>query len=171
MTQDAEVAGPQSEAAVVSEPPPTTAPRVLDPAQRTLLDAVLNRLIPPSATLPGAGDLGVGDSIEHTLSESPRLRRLVLDGLTAIRTTSQVSFVDLDPAAQTAHLQRVEQAHPAFFAALLDHTYRGYYTRPEVQQAVGFPARPPQPVGHTLPPFDPELLVHQRTRHPFWRPT
>jgi Gluconate 2-dehydrogenase subunit 3 len=169
---ESEVAGPQTEAAVVQ---PTTAPRaqVLDEAQRDLLRAVLNQLVPARESLGGAGDLDVGESIESTLSASPRLRRLFLEGLaqvaiTALQQTGQV-FVSLDSAQQTPVLQAVEQALPLFFAALVEHTYRGYYVLTVVQQAVGFDARPPQPLGHTLPPFDPALLDRQRQRTPFWR--
>jgi hypothetical protein len=143
-------------------------PRVLDDRQRLLLRLVLNRVIPPHGDLPGAGDLQAGDSIERTLGESPRLRRVFLDVLTAIEISSASQFADLDAPAQTAALQRVEQSHPAF-EALVDHAYRAYYTLPKVQQALGW--RTPQPLGHTLPPFDPDLLVQQRARAPFWRRT
>ena len=34
--------------------------------------------------------------------------------------------------------EAVEQRLPAFFAALVEHTYRGYYTLASVQRAVGF---------------------------------
>ena len=68
-------------------------------------------------------------------------------------------------------LRAVELARPAFFAALVDHTYRGYYTLPEVHRAVGWESRPPQPLGHQLPVFDPALLARQRERAPFWRRT
>jgi hypothetical protein len=74
----------------------------------------------------------------------------------------------LDALEQTAVLQRVEQGHPSFFAALVDHAYRAYYTLPEVQQALGW-NRPPQPLGYTLVPFDPNLLAQQRLGAPFWR--
>jgi len=33
----------------------------------------------------------------------------------------------------------------------------------------GYEARPPQPLGHHLAPFDPALLEPQRARKPFWR--
>jgi hypothetical protein len=168
VTPDPGIAGPQSEPAVVSNPTPADAPSILDATQRALLRAVLNRIIPPRRDLPGAGDLDVGASIERTLSESPRLRRLFLDGLSQIQISTSHQFVDLDEATQTAHLQRIEQSLPAFFTSLVEHAYRNYYTHPSVQRAVGWP-RPPQPLGHTLPPFDPAILDHQRARAPFWR--
>jgi hypothetical protein len=145
----------------------------LDAAQRALLKAVLNRIVPAGADLPGAGDLDVGERIEHTLAGSPRLSRLFLDGLREIEITAGVApeFVDLDAARQTGVLEEVEQHAPAFFVALVEHTYRGYYALAAVQRAVGFEPRPPQPLGHTLPPFDPALLDQQRQRAPFWRQT
>jgi hypothetical protein len=143
---------------------------VLDASQRALLRAVLNRIVPAHGELAGAGDLDVGDSIERTLAESPRLRRLFLDGLTDIAVTG-AEFVELDAERQISVLQTVEQRWPEFFAALVEHTYRGYYILPAVQIAVGFDPRPPQPLGHELPPFDPAVLDLQRQRAPFWRRT
>jgi len=170
-TPEAEVAGPQAAAAVVAQPPPPSAPAVLDADQRALLRAALNRIIPPrDDALPGAGDLDVAASIERTLAISASLRRLFLDGLLAITLTSPAPFVGLDPAQQTAVLERVEQRAPAFFVALVEHAYRGYYTHPRVVAAHGAAARPPQPLGHQLPIFDPALLAQQRQRPPFWRP-
>jgi hypothetical protein len=168
-------AGPQTEPSVTSRPPSPSAPSVLDESQRALLKSVLNRLIPPRSDLPGAGDLDVGASIERSMAGSARLRRLLLDGLTEIDISSdrehRVPFVELDPAIQTSVLEHVESTRPAFFVALIEHTYRGYYTLPAVHQAIGHDSRPPQPLGYRLPPFDPALLDRQRVRLPFWRQT
>ena len=60
-------------------------------------------------------------------------------------------------------LRAVEAAQPRMLATLVDYTYRGYYTQPAQR------ARPPQPIGYELPPFDPSLLDQQRQRAPFWR--
>ena len=82
MSVDRPDAGPQAEPGVVQEPPGSPAPppgpaallQVLDDAQRSLLQTVLNHIIPSRSDLPGAGDLGAGGSIERTLGESPQLR-------------------------------------------------------------------------------------------------
>jgi hypothetical protein len=166
----APLAGPQApSAATPREAPPSTSP-VLGGEQRELLRLALNRIVPAQPDLPGAGDLAVGDSIERTLAVDIRLRRLFLDGLASIATAAPEPFSNLDAAGQTAVLRGVEQQAPAFFAALVDHTYRGYYTQARVLAAIGLEPRPPQPLGHRLPPFDPELLRQQRERAPFWRP-
>ncbi len=147
-------------------------PGVLDETQRALLASVLNRLVPARENLPGAGDLDVGASIEASMAGSPRLRRLLLDGLVEITIVNEgQAFADLDPVGQTRVLEQIEQEHPAFFVALVEHTYRGYYTMPAVHAAIGYESRPPQPRGYRLPPFDPALLDQQRARQPFWRRT
>ncbi len=175
MNVEPRVAGPQAAPAVVSEPTPASAPRVFDADQRVLVKLVLNRIIPARADLAGAGDLDVGNSIERSLAESARLRRLFMDGLREIeivaRRSSGGAFGALDTLGQTAVLEQIEQAWPAFFVALVEHTYRGYYTLPSVQVAIGWQPRPPQPLGYELPDFDPGLLDQQRAREPFWRRT
>lgn len=172
------VAGPQAISAVTPREPPAVAPRVLDDEQVTLLVAVLNRIVPATAAMPGAGDLGVAETIDRTLAAYPLLRRLFNDGLMHIEVVTgresgdaNAAFAALGGERQDAILQMVERAFPAFFAALIDHTYRGYYTHPRVYQAIDYAHRPPQPLGHELPMFDPALLDKQRQRAPFWRQT
>ena len=74
-----------------------------------------------------------------------------------------------DAATRERVLRAVEETSPAFFSALVAHAYRGYYTLPEVQLAVGFTDRAPQPDGYVLPVFREELLKVQLKREPFWR--
>ena len=148
-------------------------PTILSDEQRQLLVAVLDRIVPPNGPLAGAGGLGVDAAIDATLALTPRLRRLFLDGLAEIAVTAQrqagQEFPALDPEAQERVLRAVEEAAPAFFAALVEHTSRGYYIRPEVHAAIGYTTRPPQPLGHELGPWRDELLQLQVDRAPFWR--
>jgi hypothetical protein len=182
MAAEPTVAGPQAEAAVTSVeaaapagPFAAPTPQILSDAQRRLLVAILDRLVPAHDGLAGAGGLDVGAMIERTLALTPSLRRLFLEGLTAIEVAGAGQhaggFLALDAAAQEAALRTVEEAAPAFFAALVEHTYRGYYILPQVQEAIGFPSRPPQPAGAAMPAFREELLTIQRGRTPFWRRT
>jgi len=166
-------AGPQPGAAAT--PAPSGLPRrVLDADTRALLIAVLNRLVPPHDDLPGAGDLGVADAIERALAEDTALRRTFLDGLRAVEVEAR-GFLGSDGEPKDEALRRVEAARPAFFGALVNHCYRGFYTHPRVLQhleaTAGYAARPPQPVGHPLPPWRDALLARQRERAPFWRRT
>jgi hypothetical protein len=163
-------AGPQPQAAATGAPPHAPTVSVLSAEQRQLLDAVLDRLVPPNGPVPGAGALGCAAALDATLGRDPALRRLFLDGLTAIALRGFADAGDPDAA-----LVEVEAAAPAFFAALVSHTYRAYYTHPRVleqlEATTGYPARPPQPLGHAMPPWDPALLARQRERAPFWRRT
>lgn len=166
-------AGPQP-SSVVDTPSGQPIARVLDPSQRALLARVLDRLIPANDDVPAAGQLDVGASVERTLAASAGLRRTVLDGLMRIDIAAgPEGFAALVPLEQDATLARVEAEAPAFFAALVNHAYRGYYTHPTVLRALerrtGYPARPPQPLGHRLEPWDETLLSKQRDREPFWR--
>ena len=169
------VSGPQSEAAVAAAPDAgVPAPSVLSDEQRALLTAVLDCIVPANGSVVGAGGLGVAATIDRTLAQTPKLRRVFLSGLAEIEVTSQQQsgqpFEALDASGQESLLRAVEEAQPAFFAALVDHAYRGYYTHPQVHAAIGYPDRAPQPLGHQLAPFREELLQLQRTRAPFWRP-
>ena len=79
------------------------------------------------------------------------------------------SFVAGDEEA----LRRVEAQDSGTFARAVAAAYLAYYTHPEVrrvlEQVTGYAARPPQPLGYELPPFDETLLERQRVRPPFWR--
>jgi hypothetical protein len=144
---------------------------VLTEEQRGLLRVVLNRIVPEREGVPGAGDLGVGATIERGLVDAPAARRLFLDGLLAIELAGgSAGFLALDGEAQDAALRTVEASQPTFFASLVDQTYKGYYTEPRVLAAIGFDG-PPQPRGNQMAPFNPELLHIQRKRAPFWRKT
>lgn len=177
-TAEPTVAGPQSEAAVVPADPTTAAaaglPSVLTDEQRALLRAVLDAVVPPNGALPGAGGLGVDAVIDRALAQAPALRRLFLDGLAdlavASRRETDRDFAALADVDRERVVRAVEEARPAFVAALVEHAYRGYYTHPDVHAAIGYATRPPQPLGHALAPFREELLAVQLRRAPFWRP-
>lgn len=145
------------------------------PEQAALLKAILNRIIPPGGAMPGAGDLGAGETIESVVSGSPAARRLFLDGLAEVqqiawRTTDQ-EFVALGASEQDSVLKVVETARSDFFAQLVHQAYRAYYVHPTVVRALGLDPRPPQPLGHSLPAFDPTLLDRVRARGPIYRRT
>lgn len=76
-------------------------------------------------------------------------------------------------AGDEATLRALEAGHPEAFDRLVRAAYLAYYTDPEVRRALeqttGYPARPPQPLGYELPPFDDALLDGQRRAAPIWR--
>jgi hypothetical protein len=145
--------------------------QMLDSEQEALLAAVLNCLIPARGDLAGAGDLGLVAPIDAAMAANPAVRRTYFNGLPLIAAAAERPFAELDAAGQEAVLAAIEATQPLFFAVLIEHAYRHYYTDPRVQRAVGLTDGPPQPDGYHLPAFDEGLLTIQRKRAPFWRHT
>ncbi|MBT5267200.1 MAG: hypothetical protein HOL85_20370 [Rhodospirillaceae bacterium] len=82
-------------------------------------------------------------------------------------------FMKRAPDDANALLLKFEEEAPDEFERLVVAAYSVYYTDPGVLAAVerltGYEARPPQPLGHELEPFDEALLANVRRREPFWR--
>lgn len=121
--------------------------------QRSLLDGVLDRLIPPTSEMPGAGQAGTAEYLDTIVGESPRLARLFAAGIRSIEAAAMQrgsSFVEMSCEQQDDILKHVESNESAFFEALLMHSYNGYYSDPKVVEALGLEPRPPQPRGHEV---------------------
>ena len=145
----------------------------LSPAHRELLDAVVDRIIPPGDGVPGAGDVEAAEHVEGICGVSPQSRALLTKGLKAIEAisgrTHSKEFVDLSDREKTEVLKLVESQHEEFFAALVHETYSGYYSSPGVLQVKGLPLSAPQPEGYEIEPFDESLLDGVRRRGKAYR--
>jgi hypothetical protein len=149
----------------------TVTNQVFTPAQRELLAAVLDQIIPTHGEFPGAGELGLAEFVEDAVGGNLKLRRLFTEGLaqvdiTAARLASR-EFTDLPQEARVSVLKEVEAGHPVFFEALVRQSYNGYYTNPRIFQLIGYHRIPTHEYQHR--PFDESLLEIQRQRAPFWR--
>jgi hypothetical protein len=127
-----------------------------------LLASVLTTLLPGDADWPGAGTLdGLAAQVAADAPSEALLAAL------------PAGFAALPAEAREAALRDVEAAEPAAFERLVAATYLAYYThdavRDVLERVTGYEARPPQPLGYDLPPFDDSLLETQRRRAPFWR--
>lgn len=125
----------------------------LSSEQRSLLNAVLNRLIPATDSMPGAGQAGTADYLDSVAGDSPRLGRQFTEGLRRIEmaaTSRGAGFTELGTTQQDEVLKDVETSESAFFETLLLHTYNGYYSNARVVEALGLEPRPPQPRGHEV---------------------
>ena len=120
-------------------------------ARQRLVGAVLDTLIPSGNGLPPAADI----ALDFILNEA------ILSHL--------ADFTNLDATQREAALQQAQQHEPKALADLLRLTYAAYYTDPSVLDILGWERRPPQPLGHTLAPFDPSLLEGPRRRGKVWR--
>ncbi len=121
--------------------------------QRALLDAVLDRLIPATSSLPGAGQANTAEHLDAVAGSSPRFGRLFAGGLRSIEMAAGSrggSFTGLSGEKQDEVLKDIESSDSEFFEALLMHTFNGYYSNPQVVEALGLEPRPPQPRGHEV---------------------
>ena len=150
----------------------STSRQVFSPAQRELLDAVLDRIIPPEGERPGAGTLGIGDFVEGVAVGEPGLTRLFVQGLATIEIAAAErgsgGFAALSSEVKDDVLRSVEASRSDFFDQLVLQTYNGYYTNLTVFESIGYNL-PSVPVpGTKLELLDETLLEAQRQRPPFW---
>ena len=127
--------------------------RFLSEEQRTLLEAVLDRLIPAAGVMPGAGAAGTADHIDGVAGASAQMATLFAAGLRSIELAASrrgSSFVEMTGDQQDEALRHIESNKSSFFETLLMHTYNGYYSNPAVVEALGLEPRPPQPRGHEV---------------------
>ena len=150
----------------------STSRQVFSLAQRQLLDAVLDRIIPPQENRPGAGSLGIGDFVEGVAVGEPGLTRLFVQGLAAIEIAAAErgagGFASLSNEARDETLRGVEQANADFFDQLVLQTYNGYYSNLTVFEAIGYNLPSVPSPGAKLDLLDETLLEAQRQRPPFW---
>ena len=145
----------------------TTSGAFFTDLQADLVARVLDRIIPPSDRMPGAGEVAVA-YLDGVVSASASLRRSFSHGLAQIQVRAHqahaADFAALSGAQQDTVLRQVEAAEPAFFEALVRRTYDGYYTNPRVVELLGLEFQAPQPKGHQVEPgdFSPIELVKQR---------
>jgi hypothetical protein len=128
------------------------------------LAAVLDTLLPGDADWPAGGTLDLAATVETDVGA---------DALRALLDRLPRDFAAGDADRREAVLRAIESDLPEVFARLVDAAYLAYYTAPRVRTVIermtGYAARPPQPLGYELEPFDERLLDKQRQRAPFWR--
>ncbi|MGI9486853.1 MAG: gluconate 2-dehydrogenase subunit 3 family protein [Geminicoccaceae bacterium] len=124
----------------------------LDDAQRELLDALLDQIIPASddGRIPAAGAFGVADFIIGRAVADPELGQLILHGLEKAAAFVDADGIRLDPAA----VRQLEQEAPASFEALLRQAYMGYYSRGDIRGLLGLSPKPVHPDGYDVPEQD-----------------
>jgi hypothetical protein len=140
----------------------------LSPEQEQTLATVLDAIIPPAPErgLPGAGELGLGATVQEIMASSPELVPVVTQGLAAARTHIEAS----PPQSAAALLEAIAASEPTMVPALVFHLYIAYYQAPAVVGALGVPPRPPHPEGYELESGDLGLLDAVRDRGPLHRP-
>lgn len=134
----------------------------MDETKKTLLAAVLDTIIPPSADgrMPGAGEL-LGDAFAQRAELAPLLDA----GLDAL----EPGFAQLPADARRAALEATAALAPAFLPTLVAQGFVAYYQDPRVREGLGLEARPPFPRGYELEAGDLSILDPVRQRDPIYR--
>lgn len=139
--------------------------RVLTPEQGRVLAAVLNRIIPATGVMPGAGDVGVARFVDGVLADAPHLRPRVVALLHEADAGER--FASLREAEQDARLREISRREKVSFHTLLRAAYTGYYSEPRVLAALGRGPRSDSR-GRTAA-FDTSRLDAVRKRGPIYR--
>ena len=150
----------------------STSRQVFSPAQRQLLDSVLDRIIPAEGNRPGAGLLGISEYVESVAVGEPGLIRRFVQGLAAIEIAAAErgpdGFAALSDEVKDAALRSVEASHGDFFDQLVLQVYCGYYSNLTVFESIGYNLPSVPSPGAKLELLDESLLEAQRQRPPFW---
>lgn len=135
----------------------------------SVLEAFLDTLLPPNGALAGAGGLGLAGEFRRGAAEVSHLGTPAL----ALLHLLPAGFAVLSAPEREDRLRVLEGSDPSAFAAVVNLAYNAYYSDPRVlgriELETGYSARPPQPEGYHLEPFDESVLVNIRDRAPFWR--
>ncbi|MBM3776755.1 MAG: gluconate 2-dehydrogenase subunit 3 family protein [Acidimicrobiia bacterium] len=139
--------------------------KVLTDEQADLLTAVVNRLVPAEGPMPAAADVGIVEYIDGALADAVHLRQPILGVLDQVRLAGRA--VLRAPDALDEVLTRVQASRKEAFETLLHATYAGYYSHPDVLNAIGW-VPPEEHVDPTLR-FDVAALEDVIQRGPIWR--
>lgn len=153
---------------------PIASDNPLTAVQRTILDVVLDQIIPADATRgkPSAADVGVFEYIAERNPASFAEIGRQLDELNASASASyRKQYTDLTLELQDETLNRLRAADPRFLLTLALQTVECYYLDNRVMSAIGLPTRPPYPDGYTVHRGDLSLLDPVRERGQIWRRT
>jgi len=118
------------------------------------LDAVLTSLLPGDGAWPSAASTGLPAWLGDRVARMPALA----DAIAWLRSSLPENFAARAPAEREADLKSCEAKDPLRFSIVTTEAFNGYYIDPAVldviERTTGFPARPPQPMGHRLEAFD-----------------
>jgi hypothetical protein len=147
-------------------------PRLLTDAEKRIVTALADVIIPADEFGPAASAVGVPDFIDEWVSapydQQVKDRKLIRDGLAWLDGEANKrfgkGFADCAVAQQTAVVEDIvkegtearKQAR-AFFVVFRDRAAGGYYTTPEGWKAIGYTGNVPMA---EFPGPPPEALAH-----------
>ena len=88
-----------------------------------ILGEIVDLLIPTKENLPSPSKIDVVKHIGDALSNTPKIKRIFVEGLSDINNKK---FLSLPKSEQITLLKKYETSNGAFFSQLLRHTYNAY---------------------------------------------
>jgi len=134
-------------------------------SEQKLLGAVLNVIIPPSDTMPGAGTPAILAECQRMADGHARFG----GALAAVLEGLGDAFSESSPDDQTEALRKLETPSPAQFELFLEVAYLAYYSDSDVHERIGWRTGALQPLGWDLPAWREGVLDTVKQREPFWR--
>ena len=130
--------------------------------ERRTLEAALDALLPPSGSFPLPSSTGIIDDFIYRRLEPSGSLPVPYPGLTADDLKAVLRRLD-GPENMAAALERLEAEYPVAFKGLWALAVYGYYSRPEVIEAIQQDHAPayhgaPLPLGyaHAIEPWNPD---------------
>jgi len=145
-----------------------TATDALSPSEQETLLCIVGCMIPPNANfdVPGAGDPDIfADILTSIGRDLPALR----EALDEIERRAGGRLAALPPDEQSRILAEFRADRPDLTGAVEAVTVRCYYRDDRVMRSIGMEARPPFPIGFTVPQGDWSLLDPVRARSKIYR--
>ena len=132
-------------------------------AERELLRAAMDQIIPAGDGMPAAGAVGGLDYLDHLSSQDSDIRADLERNLTALQQLCRQhlgkGFTAISQEGQLEALKRLEKQQPDTFASLRDYVYESYYTQPQVWKLIGYEFYPTNAAGPKMKPFDESVLA------------
>lgn len=145
----------------------------LTDADRLVLSAVMDLIVPGVDELPGAGEMGLAKAAEELAGEEPKYGvslMLVVEALALDPSArAEGGFAALDDEQRLAALRVLEANMAGYFDDFVDLVYIVYYSDERVHKRIGWRSGPLQPLGWEIPAWDPSVLEKVSKREPFWR--
>lgn len=143
-----------------------TSDSALTAAQREVLDALLDTIIPPAGdgTKPSAGDIDFLPYVEANAAD-------FLLELGEILGHFDAEFAHCPLMVRYERVKAFSEAAPESFDRLLSEVYACYYQDARVLEAIGVGVGPPFPRGNTVEPGDLSLLDPVSKNKTTWRRT
>ena len=132
-----------------------------DPAQRAVLAALADVLIPASDGMPSASAGAVAEEgLNQVLAAVPSLEASLADVLARAKGREPAEFI--------AGLARTD---PAAYGVLTEVVTTAYFMNPDVRKAVGYTGQGPSPLDPRVDYMEDGLLESVIKRGPIYRPT